>query len=123
MSEAKAKLEEIIQMINNTEKARQVFVTNKAGKDVNWDMIFQFNLEGQDPFYLQIQDTKGKLHDGQAENPDIVMSGNPRAIMKICNAQGDFTHAISREKITIEHGKVMEVIRLTRAITAALKSQ
>jgi putative sterol carrier protein len=123
MSEVKAKLEKVIQQINETPKARQVFVTNKAGKDVDWDMIFQFNLKDQDPFYLQIQNTAGKLHEGHSDNPDIIMSGKPEAIVKICKGQGDFTHAISREEITVEQGKVMEVIRLTRAITSALKAQ
>ncbi|MFO8017418.1 MAG: SCP2 sterol-binding domain-containing protein [Promethearchaeia archaeon] len=123
MSEPKKNLEEIIKKVNDTRKARQVFVTNKAGTDVNWDMVFQFNLDDQKPFYLQIEDTKGELYEGKAENPDIIMSGDSEAIVKICNGQGDFTHAISREEITVEQGKVMEVIRLTRAITAALKSQ
>jgi len=50
------------------------------------------------------------------------MSGDPNSIVKICNGKGDFTHAISREEITVEKGKVMDVIRLTRAITIVLKA-
>ena len=51
------------------------------------------------------------------------MSGKSDAIMRICEGKGDFTHAISREQITVEKGKVMDVIRLTRAITIVLKSK
>jgi putative sterol carrier protein len=123
MSEVKSKLEEIIHLINQNPKARKVFVTNKAGQDVNWNMIFEFELEDLNPFYLEIKDTTAHLYEGNAENPDIIMSGSPQALTKICNGQGDFTHAISREEITVEQGKVMEVIRLTRAITSALKAK
>ena len=49
------------------------------------------------------------------------MTGDSEAIVRICNGKGDFTHAISREKITVEQGKVMDVVRLTRAISTALK--
>jgi len=43
--------------------------------------------------------------------------------VNICQGRGDFTHAISREQITVKKGKVMEVIRLTRAIIIVLKSK
>ncbi|MBD3352736.1 MAG: hypothetical protein GF364_14710 [Candidatus Lokiarchaeota archaeon] len=122
MADAQEKLGEIIQKINNTPKAKAVFVTNIAGKDIDWEMSFQFNLDDIDPFYLQIADQSATLKQGTLENPDIIMSGNPQSIIKICEGQGDFTHAISREEITVEKGKVMDVIRLTRAITVSLKN-
>ena len=43
--------------------------------------------------------------------------------MRICEGKGDFTHAISREEISVEQGKVMDVIRFTRAITIILKAK
>ncbi|MFO7795480.1 MAG: SCP2 sterol-binding domain-containing protein [Promethearchaeati archaeon] len=121
MGVAKENLEKIIEKVNQNQKARNVFVTNLAGKDVNWDMSFQFKLDQEDPFYLEISDRMGKIHDGQAKDPDIILTGDNEAIVRICNGEGDFTHAISREQITVEKGKVMEVVRLTRAITTALR--
>ena len=121
MGVAKENLEKIIEKVNQNQKARNVFVTNLAGKDVNWDMSFQFKLDQEDPFYLEISERMGKIHDGQAEDPDIILTGDNEAIVRICNGEGDFTHAISREQITVEKGKVMEVVRLTRAITTALR--
>ncbi|TXT58032.1 MAG: hypothetical protein BAJALOKI1v1_1780003 [Promethearchaeota archaeon] len=121
MSEAQEKLHEIVQKINNTPKARAVFVTNIAGKDVDWEMSFQFNLDDTDPFNIQIKNQTASLESGTLDNPEIIMSGNPQSIVKICEGQGDFTHAISREEITVEKGKVMDVIRLTRAITVVLR--
>jgi len=86
-------------------------------------MTFQFNLDNEDPFYLEIKERKGKLVDGTLSNAEIVMSGDNNAIVRICEGKGDFTHAISREQITVEKGKVMDVIRLTRAITIVLKTK
>lgn len=119
---ARDSLGEILEKMNTIEKAQVVFVTNIAGKEVDWEMTFQFNLESEDPFYVEIKDRKANLVDGTLSNAQIVMSGNNNAIVKICQAKGDFTHAISREEITVEKGKVMDVIRFTRAITIVLKA-
>ena len=53
----------------------------------------------------------------------LIMTGDNNAVVNICQGRGDFTHAISREQITVEQGKVMDVIRLTRAITLVLKTK
>ncbi len=123
MGVAQERLSEIIQKINSSPKARAVFVTNVAGKDIDWKMSFQFNLEDTEPFYVQVANQTATLHTGRLDDPDIVMSGDPQSIVKICEGQGDFTHAISREEITVEKGKVMDVIRLTRAITTSMRKQ
>ncbi|TFG12683.1 MAG: hypothetical protein EU535_05890 [Promethearchaeota archaeon] len=122
MGAAKENLTKVIEGLNGHPKAQTVFITNVAGKDVNWDMTFQFNLHDEDPFYLEIKERKGKITDGTLPNAEIVMTGDPDAIVRICEGKGDFTHAISREQITVEKGKVMDVIRLTRAITIVIKA-
>jgi len=121
MGLAKENLSKIIKKVNGNEKAEAVFVTNIAGKNVDWDMTFQFNLNNEDSFYLEIKEKKGRIVDGTFPDAEIVMTGDPNAIVRICEGKGDFTHAISREQITVEKGKVMDVIRLTRAITIVLK--
>ena len=122
MAQAKESLAKIVEKMNQNPKAQTVFVTNIAGKDVDWEMSFQFNLKNEAPFILNISDRKANLMDGSTDDASIVMSGDPDAIVRICQGKGDFTHAISREQITVEKGKVMDVIRLTRAITIILKS-
>jgi putative sterol carrier protein len=118
---AKENLSSIIEKLNAIPKAQAVFVTNISGRDVNWKMSFQFNLENEPPFFLEINNRKIAIYDGTKSDPGIIMSGDPKAIVRICEGKGDFTHAISREQITVEKGKVMDVIRLTRAITIVLK--
>ncbi|MFX0153431.1 MAG: hypothetical protein ACFE9Q_02790 [Candidatus Hodarchaeota archaeon] len=119
---AKEYLSKIIDKLNMNPKAKDVFVTNIAGKDVDWEMSFQFNLDNEDPFYLDIRNRNAILSEGTKSDTIIVISGDPSAIVRICEGKGDFTHAISREQITVEKGKVMDVIRLTRAITIVLKT-
>jgi len=123
MSHAKENLSKIIDKLNMNPKAQDVFVTNIAGKDVNWEMLFQFNLDDQNPFYLEIKNRKATVSEGTKSDAIVLMSGDPTAIVRICEGKGDFTHAISREQITVEKGKVMDVIRLTRAITIVLKTK
>ena len=122
MGVASESLGKILDKLNTIEKAQNVFITNIAGKDVDWDMVFQFNLDNEDPFFVEIKERKAKLVAGTASDAEIVMTGDNNAIMRICEGKGDFTHAISREQITVEKGKVMDVIRLTRAITIVLKA-
>jgi putative sterol carrier protein len=86
-------------------------------------MSFQFNLNNDEPFYLEIKNQKSKVSDGTKFEAIIVMSGKSDAVVRICEGKGDFTHAISREEIIVEKGNVMDVIRLTRAITIVLKSK
>lgn len=112
----------IVEKMNDLPKAQQVFITDIASKPVNWSMTFQFNLDNENPFNLEIKDLKVSVNEGILSNAEIVMSGDNNAIVKICQGKGDFTHAISREEITVEKGRVMDVIRLTRAITIVLKA-
>ena len=100
-----------------------MFVTDIGGKPVNWNIKFQFNLDNEDSFYLEIKNQQINLNTGTSQDAEIVMSGDNSAIIKICQGKGDFTHAISREEIKVETGKVMDVIRLTRAITIVLKTK
>lgn len=123
MGQAKENLSKIVEKLNTIPKAQAVFVTNIAGKDVDWEMSFQFNLNKDDPFFLEIKNRKALLSEGIKYDAIIVMSGDSDALVKVCDGKGDFTHVISREQITVEKGKVMDVIRLTRAITIVLKTK
>ncbi|MHA1490971.1 MAG: SCP2 sterol-binding domain-containing protein [Promethearchaeota archaeon] len=120
MGVASENLKPIVEKMNTMDKVNAVFYTNIAGADVNWDMTFQFNLNNEEPFHIQVKDRKASLLSGTASDPDIMLTGDNNAIVKICNGKGDFTHAISREEITVTKGKVIEVIRLTRAINLVL---
>lgn len=121
MGAARENLGKIVEGMNGNKKVEDMFITDVGGKTVEWDMTFQFNLDNEDPFHLTIKSLKASVIDGTAADAPIVLSGDNEAIIRICQGKGDFTHAISREQITVEKGKVMDVIRLTKAITIILK--
>ncbi|TFF98667.1 MAG: hypothetical protein EU541_06560 [Promethearchaeota archaeon] len=123
MGDAQEKLNKILEEMNTIKKAKSVFVTNVKGEDINWEMSFQFNLDNEDPFYVEVKDQIATLSKGTKSDAEIVMSGDNDALIRICEGKGDFTHAISREQIKVEQGKVMDVIRLTRAITQVLQAK
>ena len=123
MGHAKENLMKIVERMNKNPKAQAVFVTNVAGKDVDWEMSFQFNLDKDEQFFLEIKNRISNLSDGFKSDAFIIMSGKSDAIVRICEGKGDFTHSISREEILVEQGNVMDVIRLTRAITIVLKTK
>jgi len=123
MRGAKDYMEKILKAMERNKKVEDMFTTNVGGKDVAWNMTFQFILDKEDPFYVIVKDKKATLSDGTLQGAEVVMSGDNNAIVKICEGKGDFTHTISREEITIEQGKVMDVIRLTKAITIVLKAK
>ena len=123
MGIAKESLEKIITKMVGIQKVEDMYTTNVEGKDIAWDMTFQFNLDNENPFYVTVKDKKANIGDGTLSDALVVMSGDNKAIVNICEGKGDFTHAISREQITVEKGKVMDVIRLTKAITIVLKAK
>jgi len=123
MGQANENLMKIVEKMNENPKAQAVFVTNIAGKDVDWEMSIQLNLDNDEPFYLEIKNQKSKVLDGTKSDAVIVISGKSESLVRICGGKGDFTHAISREEILVERGNVMDVIRFTRAITIVLKSK
>jgi hypothetical protein len=123
MGIAKESLGKIVAGMEGNAKVADMYTTNVGGKDVAWDMTFQFNLDNEDPFYIAIKDQKATLSDGTLPDAAVEMIGDNNSIVKICEGKGDFTHAISREEITVKQGKVMDVIRLTKAITLVLRTK
>ncbi|MFX0104633.1 MAG: SCP2 sterol-binding domain-containing protein [Candidatus Hodarchaeota archaeon] len=121
MGAAKENLKKIVLRMEDNVKVEDMFTTNIGGKDIAWDKTFQFTLDNEVPFFLEIKNKKVKIVEGTSSDAGVVLTGDPNSIVNICNGKGDFTHAISREEITVAEGKVMDVIRLTKAITIILK--
>ena len=81
-------------------------------------------MDGEDdPFFLVVKDGIGKVIVGEDINADMLITGDNNSIIKTSQGKGDFTHGISREEISVEKGKVFELMRISRAIGVALKIQ
>jgi len=88
---AKENFEKIVVKMNANPKVEQIFITDIAGKPVDWDMVFQFILDNEDPFFVEIKIRKVKVLEGNTSEPDILMTGDNNAIVRICEGKGDFT--------------------------------
>ena len=118
MKEARIEFEKVIELINNTPKAKKIFESE------DWKYTIQFRLDGEDePFYLEVKNGTGIVIIGENPNVDMVITGDKNSIVRTSHGKGDFTHGISREEISVEKGKIFELMRVSRAIAAALKEQ
>lgn len=118
VGEARTESETILKLINTTEKAKKILAAE------NWDVSFQFNLDGEpEPFFIEIKDGKAELKSGTHPDPTHLITGDGASVARASRGQGDFTHSISREEVEIKKGKIMELIRYSRAIAAALKAK
>jgi hypothetical protein len=117
VGEAKKESQKILELINTNPKAQKILSAE------NWNVIFQFTLEDEEPFYIEIQNGKAVLKPGTHTDPTLLITGSGASIARATRGQGDFTHSISREEVEIKKGKVMELIRYGRAITTALKEK
>jgi len=116
MNEARTESERVVALINASPKARKILEAE------SWSLIIQFELD-EPPFYIHIREGQAALKKGTHANPDLLLVGSGASVARACLGKGDFTHCISREEVEIKKGKVMELIRYGRAITAALKEQ
>jgi len=95
MDIAKTNMEKIVSGMKGNKKIEDLFTTNISGKDVAWNMTFQFNLSKEDSFYLEIKDKKAKIVNGKASAQGVILTGEPNSIAKICNGKGDiFIHLV-----------------------------
>ncbi|MHA1131813.1 MAG: SCP2 sterol-binding domain-containing protein [Candidatus Helarchaeota archaeon] len=118
MGEAKTESENIIQLINASTKAQKILAAE------NWNVILKFDLDGEPkPFYIVIKDGNVSVTEEADSEPTLIIVGDGTSIARASRGQGDFTHSISREEVEIKKGKIMELIRYGRAISAALKEK
>ena len=118
VGEARTEQEKIIKAINETEKAKKILAAE------NWAVAFQFDLDGEpEPFFVEIKNGKAELKSGTHPNPTVLLKGEGASIARASRGQGDFTHSISREEVEVKSGRIIELIRYGRAITAALKAK
>lgn len=118
LGEAKTESFEILKLINTSAKAQKILAAE------NWNVVFQFDLDGEnEPFYIEIKDGKANLVSGTHSDPSLLMTGDGASVARASRGHGDFTHSISREEVEIKSGKVMELIRYGRAISAALREK
>ena len=79
----------------------------------------QFDLEGEESkFYMTIEGGRMAITKGVPEKADIMIVGDTAEFVKVVRGKIDVSHLIARGHVTIEKGKVSEMILLNRILWA-----
>jgi len=78
-----------------------------------WNATIQFNLIGEDPFYLQIADGAATFHDGKFEAPDVVLSGRSQTFFDVITGKLDPDEAYTMKKYNVS-GSVVDAMKFRR---------
>ena len=79
----------------------------------DWKSDIQFDLIGEDPFYLQISNAAASFHNGKLENPDVVLSGRSDAFFDVITGKLDPDEAYVMKKYDVK-GSVVDAMKFRR---------
>lgn len=79
----------------------------------DWSSVIQFDLIGEDPFYLQISNGATSFHNGKVENPDVVLSGRSDAFFDVITGKLDPDEAYVMKKYAVK-GSVVDAMKFRR---------
>ncbi len=79
----------------------------------DWSSVIQFDLIGEDPFYLQIANAAASFHNGKVENPDVVLSGRSDAFFDVITGKLDPDEAYVMKKYAVK-GSVVDAMKFRR---------
>ena len=79
----------------------------------DWSSVIQFDLMGEDPFYLQISNSAASFHNGKVEKPDVVLSGRSDAFFDVITGKLDPDEAYVMKKYEVK-GSVVDAMKFRR---------
>ena len=98
------------------EKAKVKMGSEMAG----WNKVFQFEVTGMDPFYIEFKSGEMNVETGKYSSPLATLSMEKDVMVKILNGELDAMAAFMRGMMKIS-GNVMETVNL-RKMFEAVKS-
>lgn len=107
--------EELLSLMREVyEKAK-----SKMGSEIaTWNKIFQFNIEGEEPFYVEFKEGSMNLIKGTHRNPTATLAMSRDTLIKILRGELDAMAAFIRGQMRIT-GNVIETVALRKMIEAA----
>ena len=79
----------------------------------NWDSTIQFDLTGEDPFYLQVSGAGTQFHEGRAENPDVILSSRSNTFFDVITGRLDPDEAYMMKRYSVK-GSVVDAMKFRR---------
>ncbi|MEM3833465.1 MAG: SCP2 sterol-binding domain-containing protein [Thermoprotei archaeon] len=96
------------------EKAKLKMGNEMAG----WNKIFQFNIEGGEPFYIEFKQGSANVVQGSHNSPTATLTMSKETLIKILKGELDSMAAFIRGQMKIT-GNVIETTSLRKMIEAA----
>ncbi|RLG49750.1 MAG: hypothetical protein DRN96_09105 [Thermoproteota archaeon] len=114
MGRVREEFSKIVEAMNSIEEARKLLQ--------GWDKVLQFEIEGEEPFYLKVEGGEAKLFDGKHEKPDLTFKGPEEVFYKMATGELDPTKAYMMRKYQIV-GPLPEAIKFGRVLDAVRKAR
>ncbi|HUK28753.1 MAG TPA: SCP2 sterol-binding domain-containing protein [Candidatus Acidoferrales bacterium] len=87
--------------------------TLAANNEQDWQSEIQFDLAGEEPFYISIDKTQVKFRIGRVDNPDVVLSGRSATFFDVMIGKLDPDEAYIMKKYDVK-GSVVDAMRFRR---------
>jgi len=98
------------------EKFKKIYdkAKEKMGEEMQtWNKVFQFNVTGVEPFYLEFKEGELKIETGTHPAPLATLSMDREVMEKILDGELDAMAAFMRGMMKIS-GNVMETVNLRK---------
>ena len=109
-----------IQLLSRYVQSTPAVVTLAEG----WSSLIQFELIGEDPFFVQFDGMSAAFHEGNAANPDVVLSGRSDLFFDVISGKLDPDEAFMMKKYALQGSVVdaMKFRRISELVEASHKS-
>ena len=78
-----------------------------------WRSVVQFDLIGEEPFYLTLEEQAAEFHEGRSDNPDVVLSGRSEVFFDVITGKLDPDRAYMMKKYAVK-GSVVDAMKFRR---------
>jgi len=92
----------VVMYANRTEKVRAMME--------GWNKTLQFQLRGEDPFYIKADNQKMRFFSGVSEAPDVILKGEAAVFFEIITGKIDQDEAYLTKKYEFE-GSIMDGVK------------
>ena len=87
--------------------------------------VIQFSVPGEGaPFFVRIENGQIQMHDATANDPDLVINISDAArFIDVLRGGLDISHPVAEGRLTVERGKLSEMVLFNRILAAAQKGK
>jgi len=79
----------------------------------DWQSEIQFDLTGEEPFYISIDKTHVEFRSGRIDNPDVVLSGRSATFFDVIIGKLDPDEAYIMKKYDVR-GSIVDAMKFRR---------